>query len=67
MIVTFFLLMPLAIVGCGGASTIATAPTTATPTSDSQTYTITITPTATTSDNLPVPSVPPITLRLVVD
>src|SRR3984885_251535 len=57
----------LAVAGCGGASTVATAPITATPASDSQTYTITVQPIATPSDNLPGPSVQPITLTLVVD
>jgi hypothetical protein len=54
------------IAGCGGASTIVTAPA-VTPTSQSQSFTITITPTATTSDNLPVPNVQPIQLTLVVN
>ena len=53
--------------GCGGASTIATAPVATTPGSQSQSYTITITPTATTSDNLPVPNVQPLRLTLVVN
>jgi hypothetical protein len=52
--------------GCGGASTVATAPA-ITPTSQSQTYTITITPTAVTSTNIPIPNLQPIQLTLILD
>jgi hypothetical protein len=62
----FLALTTLTISSCGGASTVATAPT-VTPTSASQTYTIIITPTAVTSDNSSVPNVQPIQLTLVVN
>jgi Abnormal spindle-like microcephaly-assoc'd, ASPM-SPD-2-Hydin/Lactonase, 7-bladed beta-propeller len=61
------LLMILTISGCGGASTVATAPIAVTPTSASQTFTIIVTPTAVTSDNSSVPNVQPIQLTLVVN
>jgi hypothetical protein len=58
----------LTIAGCGGASTVATAPTiTPTPTATSQTYTITITPRATTSNNAVIPNLQPIQLTLILD
>ncbi|MBV9885832.1 MAG: choice-of-anchor D domain-containing protein, partial [Acidobacteria bacterium] len=53
-----------ALAGCGGASTVATAPA-VTPTS--QTYTIIITPTATTTSGASVGGVQPIQLTLVVN
>ncbi len=56
----------LTIAGCGGASTVATAPA-VTPTSQSQTYTITITPTVVPSDNVSVPTIAPIQLTLIVN
>jgi Lactonase, 7-bladed beta-propeller/Abnormal spindle-like microcephaly-assoc'd, ASPM-SPD-2-Hydin len=66
-IVTLLALAPFAIAGCGGASTVATAPITTTPTSASQTYTITISLSASTSDSFPAPTVQPINLTLVVN
>jgi Abnormal spindle-like microcephaly-assoc'd, ASPM-SPD-2-Hydin len=58
----------LTFAGCGGASTIATAPVaTPAPTATSQTYTITITPSATTSSNIVIPALQPIQLTLNLD
>jgi 6-phosphogluconolactonase (cycloisomerase 2 family) len=56
----------LTFTGCGGASTVATAPA-VTPASQSQTYTITITPIATLSNNLPVNNIQPLQLKLIVN
>jgi 6-phosphogluconolactonase (cycloisomerase 2 family) len=67
-IATLLVLSLLTFAGCGGASTVATAPVvTPTPTSASQTYTITITPHATTSDNIAIPNLQPIQLTLILD
>jgi hypothetical protein len=58
----------LTFAGCGGASTIATAPAvTPTPTAASQTYTISITPNVTISNNAAIPTLQPIQLTLIVD
>jgi hypothetical protein len=57
----------LTLAGCGGASTVATAPTAVSPSASSQTYTISITPSVTASD-APVPStLQPIQLTLIVN
>jgi 6-phosphogluconolactonase (cycloisomerase 2 family) len=68
-IAALLLACTLAFAGCGGASTVATAPTiTPTPpTAASQTYTITITPSATTSNNAAIPAIQPIQLTLILD
>jgi len=65
-IIALLALSVVNLAGCGGASTVATAPA-VTPTSQSQTYTITITPTATTSNGAPLANVPPIQLTLIVN
>jgi len=63
----FLAMTLLTLAGCGGASTVATAPTAVPPTASSRTYNITITPTAITSNNLPIPNLQPIQLTLTVD
>jgi hypothetical protein len=60
------LLSLVSLAGCGGASTVATAPA-VTPVSQSHTYTITITPNAITIDGLSVPNIQPIQLTLIVN
>ncbi len=69
LVAALFLTCTLAFAGCGGASTVATAPaiTPTPPTSASQTYTITITPSATTSNNVAIPAIQPIQLTLILD
>jgi hypothetical protein len=67
-IVTLLMFSIVTFAGCGGASTVTTAPAiTPTPTSASQTYKITITPSATTSNNTAIPAIQPIQLTLILD